>query len=167
MRKFEIEAIPMLAPRRKYPGAFGANVELIIQRLIYGKVLHLYSGDSLIGDERVDIINNNATLNCDVIQFIKTDMRDWDWVILDPPYGIKSKQKLDGYGIKGALAPNVPARRAMKNYMQQHTNNVLWLDLCAPVITGFYRKKLWLVLPGGFHQVRILSWLKKEMNLLL
>ena len=41
-------------------------------------------------------------------------------------------------------------------------DNVLWLDYCAPSIKGFYRKKLWLLLPGGFHTVRVLSWLQKE-----
>jgi len=29
------------------------------------------------------------------------------------------------------------------------------------------RKKLWLLLPGGYHNVRVLSWLKREMKLLL
>ena len=47
------------------------------------------------------------------------------------------------------------------------TGHVLWLDFCAPTISGFYRRKLWLVLPGGFHTVRVLSWLQQEMKPLL
>ena len=170
MRKFELEAVSMLAPARNYPGAFGLNIECIIKRLIDGRILHLFSGDSTLGEERIDIENNNATLNCDVGEFCKSDNREWDWVVLDPPYALAIKTadaKLKGYGIKRDLSANVALRRTVTQYLQRHTVNVLWLDLCAPSIKGFYRKKLWLVLPGAFHQVRVLSWLKREMKPLL
>ena len=170
MRKFELEAVNMLAPNRKYPGAFGFNVEWIIRGLVEGSdsVLHLFSGDSKLGHERVDIENKNATVNCDVGDFLEADNRQWEWTVLDPPYAIKSAEsKLVGYGNKMALSANVPLRRKVKAYLQKHTENTLWLDLCAPTVKGFYRQKLWLVLPGAFHQVRVLSWLKREMKPLL
>lgn len=172
MRKFELEAVNMLAPSRKYPGAFGLNIDWIIRQLVDGndRVLHLFSGDSKIGQERVDIENKNATTNCEVGEFCKRDNRDWDWIVLDPPYAIAVKTadaKLDGYGIKRDLSANVGLRRVVTQYLQRHTHSVLWLDLCAPMIKGFYRQKLWLVLPGAFHQVRVLSWLKREMKPLL
>jgi len=48
-----------------------------------------------------------------------------------------------------------------------HTENVLWLDQCAPNFGGFGRKKLWVFIPGGWMNVRVLSWLKREMKPLL
>lgn len=168
MRKFELDYLPPSATTGEYPGAFPPNVDLVIRRLIKGCVLHLFSGSSLIGDERVDIEHPNATKNVNVKDFIATDTRDWDWIVLDPPYQItRVDVKLKGYGLKGAVASDVIFRRNLKHFFQNHTNNILWLDICAPMIKGFYREKLWLVLTGGFHTVRVLSWLKREMKPLL
>ncbi len=151
-----------------YPGAFATEVDRVIRQTIKGNVLHLYSGTSFIGEERIDIEHPNATVNCDVEDFVKEDNRLWDFVILDPPYQItRTDVKLNGYGIKGAISANVDRRRLIKEYLQKHTENVLWLDQCAPMIKGFRREKLWLVLPGAFKNVRILSWLQKEMSLLI
>jgi len=37
--------------------------------------------------------------------------------------------------------------------------------LCAPLPKGFKRRKLWFLMPGGYHTVRVLSWLeRKEKN---
>ena len=168
MRKFEFEAITGNVLVNSYPGAFAVEVDRVIRQTVNGAILHLYSGTSLIGDVRIDIEHPNATINCDVEAFVKEDKRLWDFVILDPPYQItRTDVKLNGYGIKGAISANVYRRRLIKEYLQKHTENVLWLDQCAPVIQGFYRRKLWLVLPGAFKNVRILSWLKREMKPLL
>ncbi len=168
MRKFEIECLPPSAASGEYPGAFPPNVDVIIRQLINGKVLQLFSGSMQIGDEHIDIDHPNATRNMDVKDFIKSDDRQWEWIVLDPPYQIMSADtKLKDYGIKTAASSDVVFRRQLKHYFQRHTNNILWLDICAPMIKGFYRKKLWLVLTGGFHTVRVLSWLKKEMQPLL
>ncbi len=168
MRKFELEVLSPSATSGEYPGAFPPNVELVIKRLISERVLHLFSGSSLIGEERIDIEHHHATKNMNVKEFIDTDNRQWDWVVLDPPYQITGTDvKLNGYGIKRAVSSDVVFRRKLKHYFQNHTENILWLDICAPIITGFYRKKLWLVLTGGFHTVRVLSWLKREMKPLL
>ena len=168
MRKFELECLPPSATTGEYPGAFPPNVELEIKRLIGGSVLHLFSGSSLIGDERIDINHPNASKNMNVKDFIKTDDRGWDWVILDPPYQITGVDvKLNGYGLKAAVSSDVIFRRNLKQYFQRHVDNILWLDICAPSVKAFYRRKLWLVLTGGFHTVRVLSWLKREMELLL
>jgi len=151
-----------------YPGAFTKPVQNIIKSLITSPSLNLYSGSSLIGDVRLDIKHTNATDNINVDEFIKTDIRDWAWVILDPPYQItRTDAKLNGYGIKGAVSSCLQRRRPLKRYLSQHAEDILWLDQCAPMIKGFRREKLWLLLPGGFHNVRVLSWLKREMKPLL
>ena len=167
MRKFKFEVLPMGVNDGKYAGSFTPTVKSIIKSVLYGKILHLYSGSSLIGDERVDLANPSATKNMRVEDFIQRDDRIWDWCLLDPPYAITQKNKLRDYEEVGSLSGNVNWRRQIKEYLRRHTNNVLWLDFCAPTITGFRRKKLWLLLPGGFHTVRVLSWLEKEMDLLL
>lgn len=118
MRKFELEAVGMGTNNTGYVGAFPPAIQDLIKRTVSGKVLHLFSGSSLIGDERVDIEHLNATIHTDIRSFISIDDRKW-------------------------------------------------LDFCAPVIKGFKREKLWLVLPGSFYTVRVLSWLKKEMSLLI
>jgi len=168
VRKFEFEVLGMGMNTTGYPGAFTEPVTQIIKSVIYGKVLHLYSGSSLIGDERVDIEHPNATCHRNVKDFIKDDNCQWDWVILDPPYAIiRADIKLATYGSAKAISSDVIFRRKLKHYMVGHTENILWLDFCAPVIRGFKREKLWLLLPGGFHTVRVLSWLKREMRLLV
>ena len=168
MKKFDIDYLPPSAPNGEYPGAFPPNVDCIIRGLVRGSVLHLFSGTSLIGDERIDIEHPNATKNMNVKDFIATDTRNWDWVVLDPPYQItRTDVKLNGYGIKGSVSADVTFRRNLKQYFQNHTDNILWLDICAPSLTGFEREKLWLVLTGGYHTVRVLSWLRKTMQPLL
>ena len=168
MRKFDLECLPPSATTGEYPGAFPPEVDIAIRQLVKGKVLHLFSGSSLIGGERIDIDHPNATKKMNVKEFIASDERQWDWIVLDPPYQItRTDVKLTGYGIKGAVSSDVIFRRNLKYYFQRHTDNILWLDICAPSIKGFYRRKLWLVLTGGFHTVRVLSWLKKEMQPLL
>jgi len=168
MRKFEFEVLGMGTNNSGYPGAFTPAIQKLISNLVSGKVLHLFSGSSLIGDERIDIEHPNATCHQDIKDFIATDMRTWDWTILGPPYAIiRAKSKLATYGKAKAIRSDVPFRRKLKAYLSSHTDNILWLDFCAPLVPSFNRQKLWLVLPGGFHTVRVLSWLKREMKPLL
>ena len=168
MRKFEIDYLPPSATTGEYPGAFSPKVDIIIRQLVRGRVLQLFSGSSLIGEERIDIEHPSATKNMNVKDFIATDNRMWDWIVLDPPYKVTAPEvKLKGYGIKEPPSSYIGFRNNLRHYFQKHTENVLWLDMCAPTIKGFYREKLWLVLTGGFHTVRVLSWLKREMKPLL
>lgn len=165
----KIEACGMGFNNSGYPGAFTPVVISIIKSLVSGNTLHLFSGTSMIGSVRVDIEHPNATIHCTVEEFIAQDTRNWDWVVLDPPYQItRTDAKLNGYGIKGAVSSCVQKRRPLIGWLRQHAENVIWLDQCAPVIKGFKREKIWLLLPGGFHTVRVLTWLsrnQKEMPL--
>lgn len=170
MRKFEIEAIPMGVNNSGYTGAFTPMIERIIKQLLYGKVLHLYSGSSLIGDERVDIDHPHATINCTVEEYLSSveDNKKWDWILLDPPYAITNpRRKLKDCVMQAPLSVNVPLRRKFNLYCCGHTDNVLWLDRCAPLIKGFKREKMWIAIPLWHESIRALSWLKKEMDLLL
>ncbi len=168
MRKdFDIEIIGMGNNITGYPGAFTPMINHIISTTIRGKVLHLFSGTSLIGEERIDIERPEATKRQDVLEFIKTDKRKWNFIILDPPYEIKRKSKLEEYGRTSSVAADVILRRLLSDYFVKHTENILWLDMCAPLPKGFIRKKLWFLFPGGYSTIRILSWLKLSQEVLL
>lgn len=145
-----------------YPGAFTPKVTRIIEEVAYGKVLHLFSGVSQIGEVRVDIERPEATHRQDVMDFIATDDRKWDFVVLDPPYEMKRKSKLEEYGRTSSVAADVELRRALCKYFKCHVDNILWLDMCAPLPGGFKRKKLWFLFPGGYHTLRVLSWLVRN-----
>lgn len=82
MKEFEIQALGMQTANGEYAGNYSPTVEKIIRNLLFGKVLHLFSGNSDIGEERLDATNPNATINVTVEAFIKSDKRDWDWMIL-------------------------------------------------------------------------------------
>ena len=85
-KDFEIEIIGMGNNITGYPGAFTPVVNKIVLSVLNyeSRVLHLFSGVSYIGDERVDIERPEATKREDVIKFIENDKRKWDFVILDP-----------------------------------------------------------------------------------
>jgi hypothetical protein len=146
-----------------YPGAFPPRVEERIRKLVGSPSLHLFSGRSKVGEVRVDLTRPEATINCDVRDFIKHDNRNWAWVILDPPYDLKDpRKKLAEYADFKSVAANVPLRRAIEEFIQSHAENVLWFDLCSPKPDGFFRQATWMYLPGGYHNVRALTWLKRE-----
>lgn len=147
----------------KYPGAFPPKVEERIRKVVGSPCLHLFSGSSKIGDERIDLTHPNATRNTDVFEFIRTDSRYWEWVVLDPPYQIdRADLKLKGYGSTVAVSSSVPLRQAIERFLQEHAANVMWFDLCSPRPDGFDRQKTWLFVPGGYRAVRTLTWLKRK-----
>lgn len=161
-KDFKIEVRGLGHPRalKNYPGAFSSVVDEIIRSIIYGRVLHLFSGVSNIGEVRVDLATKEATDRIEVLDFLKKEKRNWDFLVLDPPYEIKNTSKLKGYSKVACINSDIPLRRALISWAVEHTKNILWLDYSAPLPAGFKRKKLWLLLPGGFHRVRILSWLE-------
>jgi len=160
-KNFDIEICGLGGNYSGYPGAFTNKVKKIILNTLHGRVLNLFSGISNIGDTRIDYLRPEATNNCDVFDFIQKNKKTWDFVILDPPYAIKSApNKLKIYGDIKPFTGNVPYQRKMAEFLFKYAKNVLWLDQSAPLPKGFKRKKIWVLLPGGWHFVRILSHLK-------
>jgi hypothetical protein len=166
MERFEHEVKFLGFQRKNYPGSFSIEVEKIIKSIIKSPCLHLFSGKSKLGDERIDFSSKEATKNMDVFEFIKQDNKNWKWCILDPPYNIdKPQQKLKGYSNITPVSASIPKRNALSEYFLKHVENILWLDLCAPLPEGFQRIKLWFLLPGSYRHVRVLSWLKRKIPL--
>lgn len=144
-----------------YHGAFTRTVEDVIGGLIETPTLHLFSGRSVLGDERVDLERPEATIRGDVLDFVTTDERDWRWVILDPPYEQERKSKLADYAKPMSLAADVRLRRAVLAHLHAHAENVLWADYHVASIPGFERAHLWIFVPGGMHPTVNLTWLRR------
>jgi len=164
MKKFNYEVLGMGMAKGIYDGEFTPVVEKLIKHWLNkypGKILHLFSGNSKIGDVKVDIDNPNATWNMEVETYLKRSQDNFEWVLLDPPYLVESHD-LKGYKISKAFSASVPARRLFQEWAQKHTKRIIWLDLCAPLPEGFEREKLYFLLPGGYRNVRVLSILRKE-----
>lgn len=163
-KNFEIEVTGLGNNTTGYPGAFTDPVNQIIKWILSQyespKALHLFSGQSMMGEERIDIDRPEATKRMDVMDFIKSDNRNWDFIILDPPYEIQRKSKISEYTKTSSVTADVELRNALSDYFYHHTKNLIWLDICAPLPKGFQRKKLWFMFPGGYHTIRILSWLQ-------
>lgn len=151
-----------------YPGAFTPIVESIIKAHIEKPCVHLFSGISKLGDVRIDLARPEATQNENVLDFVRNDKRMWKWCLLDPPYLLadygrkfESGSLEEKYASVKSMSADVELRRAIQTWFQDHVENILWLDHCAPLPLGFKREKLWILLPGGYHTVRVLSWLKR------
>ena len=109
-KNFDIEVTGMGFNITGYPGAFTPTVKNIIENTIYGKVLHLFSGQSEIGEERIDIEHINATKRVNVKDFLKNDNRNWNWILLDPPYEMIRKSKVKEYRIRQPFSADVELR---------------------------------------------------------
>jgi len=164
---FKIYTLALGPNQSDYPGAFTAMVNQIILDIIRNSksVLHLFSGTSKIGIERIDIQRPEATRKMDVADFILNDNRNWEYCVLDPPYDIIPKNQVAVYHIKKSISNDKNLRKNLPAYFRKHVRNIIWLDQCAPIISGFKRKKLWLLLPGLFRSVRVLSFLIKDEQL--
>ena len=150
-------------PRADYPGAFPSKVEDRIKVLAQSPCLHLFSGTSKIGDVRVDIERPEATLNMNVLDFMREDKRVWKFVVADPPYEIRrAGEKLKAYGIKDSVTGTALYQKVVDDYLRKHAENVLWFDMWSPCPHGFYRYKVWVYLSSDWHRPRILTWLKRE-----
>ena len=162
-----IEAYPM---KLDYPGAFHPNVEREIKKQVGTDFcIHLFSGDSTIGDVRIDIENPNATQKENVYDFIQKDyaypLRDRKLILLaDPDYEIQRKgTKLKIHGIKDSLAGNVLAQKLLIRFIQNMKfHKIILLDQCSPKIPG-YSWDFKLVKNGGWKTVRVLN-IYERMN---
>ena len=147
-----------------YPGAFPSRVEKIIRSLAESPCLHLFSGRSKIGDVRIDLERPEATLNCDVLEFIRSNDKTWLTVVADPPYDTPKGVVRNGLDKAYARARNLNTQEQVEinAWLRRHAENVLWFDVTSPCPEGFYRHKTWLFLPGSMRHIRALTWLKRK-----
>lgn len=81
-----------------YHGDFAKKEIELIQANIKGSCIHLFSGKSLIGNVRIDLSCDEATIKGDVFELLP-DFIDhkasFNTVIIDPPYNEKFAGKYD------------------------------------------------------------------------
>jgi len=163
MLNFEIEAVHFGIPKGTYAGQFSPAIDKIIKKTISGRTLHLFSGSSLIGDERIDLAHSNATKRMNVFEFIEQNKEEWDFCVLDPPYksmeGARKLVKSTAWAGHKPVSGNTLYRRIMAAFFLKHCKNVLWFDYVTPCPKGFERKKVWFIYNDGYRNVRALSWL--------
>ncbi len=167
MKEFEYDVLGFGTPEGTYPGQFTPTVIHLIKQRVEGcsKILHLFSGSSNIGHTRVDLTHPHATHNMDVFEFLSQNKEIWDYVILDPPYEMSDRTKEEmAYkgGSSNLIAVSPTHRHLFNDWCKCHAKRVLWLDVCAPLLDGFNRIKVWFLLPGGYRHVRVLSELKND-----
>lgn len=85
-----------------YYGNFTKKEKELIKHHILGFSLNLFSGKSLIGNARVDYTCAEATVNCDVFEYLETCVKFpisvFDTIIIDAPYNQKFADKYQKLG---------------------------------------------------------------------
>jgi len=167
LKQYRVGSVPL--PGKPYTGGFPVRVIEIIKSIIpgpgAGRVLHLYSGRSDIGDVRIDLECEEATRNMSVESFTAQDNSTWDWILLDPPYRLIDTSTLKDYADARPLSGSALLRDRLCLYFRHHANNILWLDYCSPLLKGFTRARLWFFIPPRvFENVRCLTWLKRNQG---
>ena len=147
-----------------YPGAFPPKVAERIRMIAASPCLHFFSGSSKIGDERIDLTHPNATRNMDVFDFCQSDNRDWEFLVLDPPYALSDRNvERMGYAKHDTWLWSSKTRRdILEDYIFAHIRQILWFDTVSPCPRGFYRERTWLYIKGGYTSIRALTWLKRK-----
>ena len=158
----EVECLGLGTSDGSYPGVWTNRLKRIVMKTIQSPTLHLFSGSSDVGDERIDYSHEKATIRDDVFHFIRNDKRTWKFVVIDPPYELENPMKYDK---PKAISSDVPLRRELSKWLMNHAENIIWIDFCSPVFTGFRRKKTWIFFPGGFHRIRIMTLLERKERL--
>ncbi len=160
----DVKPYPLYLSGKKteFKSAWPLALDRKIRAIAQPPILHLFSGASSLGDERVDLTHPNSTIKQNVFDFIKTDERDWNFVILDPPWQIGKSKSLD-YADSTAISASVPKRQALSRYLMRHADNVLWVDIVCPYIHSFERHAVILCTPiSGWSVVRVLTWLQRK-----
>ena len=149
-----------------YPGNFTNKENKIIKENCTGKILHLFSGKSKIGNIRIDFEYGNCTMNVfDWLNNISEFINYFDTIIIDAPYNQKFANKYQKIG-------NTPKQFIIFANTKQTT--ILWnkiIELNPKIIIlkswnyyipkGYYLKKGYLCYPGGYRKSTILEILKK------
>jgi len=155
----------------KYPGNFTKKEKEIIEKNCIGKVLHLFSGNSKIGNMKVDYSNENDDWNSDVFQFLETFRLDnYKTVIIDAPYNQKFAdiyQNLDGLKRKQFIifANTKDTTRLFNLIKLFNPKRIIIKSWNYYIPKGYRLLKGFICYPCGYRKSTILLILEKiEMN---
>ncbi|MBY8983275.1 MAG: hypothetical protein KGD57_10020 [Candidatus Lokiarchaeota archaeon] len=164
----ELEIIKVGNGTKEYFGNFTKKEIKIIKENCIGKILHLFSGNSDIGNMKVDYSNKKADWNCDVFGFLDTFRLDnYNTVIIDAPYNKKfadKYQKLDGLNRKQFIIfANTRDTTKLFNLIKENINPdiIIIKSWNYYIPKGYKLKKGYLCYAGGYRKSTILLILEK------
>ena len=166
-----IELIKVGNGNKEYPGNFTPKEIEIIKRNCIGKVLHLFSGNSRIGDLRVDFSNPNANYKTDVFIFLKIRLKNIGTVIIDAPYNQKfadKYQKIGNTPKQFIIFANTKKTTLLFNYIDKIDPKIIilksWNYYC---LKRYEIKECYICYPGGYRKSTFLIIMKKKQEKLL
>jgi hypothetical protein len=145
----------------EYPGNFTKQEITIINRFKKGKTLNLFSGRSLIGNERIDFSCKEATINQDVFEFLKKNDLYFDTVILDPPYNsnfARIYEKLGNTPKQFIVFANSDKTAALFDLIEEKVNpkRIIIKSWNYYVPKNFKMLDAFVCYPGGYRKSTIL-----------
>ena len=150
----------------RYVGGFSKTEIEIIEKSSEGKVLHLFSGKSNIGQVRVDFSQPEATHNQDVFEFLSNCDEQFDTVLLDPPYNENYAEKYNklsgGNTTQFVIFANAKKTTELFNLIiGLNPNSIIIRSWNYYVPHGYYDSGSYLVYFGGYRKPIILMICKK------
>ena len=146
-----------------YPGNFTKEENDIIYCNYIGKILHLFSGRSDIGDFRIDFFCKEATHKMDVFDFLKNyHINDFETVIIDAPYNQKFANKYQKIGStpkQFVIFANVKKTTELFRLIIEKINPqiIILKSWNYYVPKGYKLKEGYLCYAGGFRKPTILE----------
>lgn len=151
----------------EYVGGFSKIESEIIEKSAEGKILHLFSGKSLIGQVRVDFSQPEATINCDVFEFLSNCNEKFDTILLDPPYNERFAEKYNklsgGNTNQFVIFANAKKTTELFNQIiRLNPNTIIIRSWNYYVPHGYYDSGSYLVYFGGYRKPVILMLCKRK-----
>lgn len=138
----------------EYPGNFTSKENKIIINDCKGKVLHLFSGKSDIGDVRVDYVFGNVKQN--VFDFLKKNKEYFDTIIIDAPYNQRfadKYQKIGNTPKQFIIFADTRKTTEMFEYINEIDPDVIilksWNYYC---LKRYYIKDCYICYAGGYRK---------------
>lgn len=163
-----IELIKVGNGTSEYPGNFTKKEIQIIKKNIKGKVLHLFSGKSNIGDIRVDFINGN--IKSDVFLFLGYNQTHFNTILIDAPYNQKfadKYQKLGDTPKQFIIFASVKKTTELFDKIIKISPDIIilksWNYYC---LKGYEIKKCYVCYPGGYRKSTFLIVMKRKQEVL-
>ncbi len=149
---------------KEYPGNFTKKEIQIIRYACKGRSLHLFSGKSSIGNIRVDFKYGN--IKSDVFEYLEQCSRDFDTVILDPPYNQKfgdKYQKIGDTPKQFVIFANTKDTTRLWDLIREKINPeiIILKSWNYYIPKGYKLQKGYLCYAGGYRKPTILLIFKK------
>ena len=167
-----MEIITVSNGDNKYPGNFTPKEIKIIKKYSKGsRITNLFSGISIIGDNRVDFSNPKANIKCDVFEWLELLSNGYknyykQTVIIDAPYNQRfadKYQKIGNTPKQFIIFANAKDTTKLFNLISKKINPriIILKSWNYYVPKGYKLEKGYLCYPGGYRKSTLLLILRK------